>query len=162
MTQAFNLSQLANKVNTSGQLDVAIGATGTLPVANGGTGLTSPGTSGNILTSNGTAWTSAAAPAGGFSNMQVFTSSGTFTVPAGVTKAKVTVVGGGGNGGSSTSTSSNGGSMNAMFALGGTGSGGGDGNTVYVSSAYQDYNDATGANQSAPATAQTLTTLGDN
>jgi len=36
--------------------------------------------------------------AGGFSNMQVFTSSGTFTVPAGVTKVKVTVVGGGGGG----------------------------------------------------------------
>jgi hypothetical protein len=35
-------------------------------------------------------------PAGGFSNMQVFTSSGTFTVPTGITKVKVTVVGGGG------------------------------------------------------------------
>jgi hypothetical protein len=34
MTQAFNLSQLANKVNTSGQLDVSTGVTGTLPVAN--------------------------------------------------------------------------------------------------------------------------------
>jgi hypothetical protein len=34
MTQAFNLSQLANRVNTSGQLDVATGVTGTLPVAN--------------------------------------------------------------------------------------------------------------------------------
>jgi len=32
---------------------------------------------------------------GGFSNMQVFTSSGTFTVPTGITKVKVTVVGGG-------------------------------------------------------------------
>jgi hypothetical protein len=41
MTQAYNLSQLANKVNTSGQLDVATGVTGTLPVANGGTGTTS-------------------------------------------------------------------------------------------------------------------------
>lgn len=36
---------------------------------------------------------------GGFSNLQVFTSSGTWTVPAGVTKAKVTVIGGGGGGG---------------------------------------------------------------
>jgi hypothetical protein len=34
--------------------------------------------------------------AGGFGNMQVFTSSGTFTVPAGVTKVKVHVTGGGG------------------------------------------------------------------
>jgi hypothetical protein len=37
-------------------------------------------------------------PSGGFSNMQVFTSSGTFTVPTGITKVKVTVVGGGGGG----------------------------------------------------------------
>lgn len=69
-----------------------------LTAANGGTGLSFPGTSGNILTSNGTDWTSAAAPAGGFSNWQVFTSSGTFTVPTGITKVKVTVVGGGGGG----------------------------------------------------------------
>lgn len=41
MTQAFNLSQLANKVNTSGQLDLATGVNGTLPIANGGTGTTS-------------------------------------------------------------------------------------------------------------------------
>jgi hypothetical protein len=44
-------------------------------------------------------------PAGGFSNMQVFTSSGTFTVPTGITKVKVTVVGGGGGGGSFNSGS---------------------------------------------------------
>ncbi|WNO06052.1 hypothetical protein [Rhodoferax mekongensis] len=40
--------------------------------------------------------------AAGFSNLQVFTASGTFTVPAGVTTAKVTVVGGGGGGGGSS------------------------------------------------------------
>jgi hypothetical protein len=60
-----------------------------------------PGTSGNVLTSNGTDWVSQAPPAppaGGFSNMEVFTASGTFTVPLGITKAKVTVVGGGGGG----------------------------------------------------------------
>ena len=37
-----------------------------------------------------------AASAGGFSNMQVFTSPGTFTTPSTTTKIKVTVVGGGG------------------------------------------------------------------
>lgn len=42
--------------------------------------------------------------AGGFSNMQVFTASGTFTVPAGVTKVKVTVIGGGGGGGGASSS----------------------------------------------------------
>jgi hypothetical protein len=65
-----------------------------------------PGTSGNVLTSNGTAWVSQALPtppASGFSNIQIFTASGTFTTPAGVTKAKVTVVGGGGGGNNGTS-----------------------------------------------------------
>lgn len=40
---------------------------------------------------------------------QVFTSSGTFTVPTGVTAVKVTVIGGGGNGGAPTGGSSQGG-----------------------------------------------------
>jgi len=60
MTQAFNLSQLANNLNSSGQLDATDGLTGTLPLANGGTGLTSVGSSGNVLTSNGSAWVSQA------------------------------------------------------------------------------------------------------
>jgi len=37
MTQAFNLSQFANKVNTSGQADLTTAVTGILPIANGGT-----------------------------------------------------------------------------------------------------------------------------
>ena len=41
MTQAYNLSQLANKVNASGQVDVSTGLTGTIPIANGGTGTSS-------------------------------------------------------------------------------------------------------------------------
>lgn len=41
MTQAFNLSQLANKVNTSGQLDASTGLSSAVPVANGGLALTS-------------------------------------------------------------------------------------------------------------------------
>ena len=58
MSQAFNLSQFANKVNTSGQADLTTAVTGTLPQGNGGTGLTTPGTSGNVLMSNGTDWVS--------------------------------------------------------------------------------------------------------
>jgi hypothetical protein len=69
MTQAFNLSQFANKVNTSGQADLTTAVTGTLPVANGGTGITSAGSNGNVLTSNGTVWTSAALPAGGVTSL---------------------------------------------------------------------------------------------
>jgi len=41
MTQAFNLAQLANKVNTSGQLDASTGLVNAVPVANGGLALSS-------------------------------------------------------------------------------------------------------------------------
>jgi len=41
MTTAFNLSQVANYLNTSGQLNLATGVYGTLPQTNGGTGATS-------------------------------------------------------------------------------------------------------------------------
>jgi hypothetical protein len=117
MTQAFNLSQLANKVNTSGQLDVATGVTGTQAVVNGGTGqstytdgqLLIGNTTGNTLTKttltagNGVTITNGSgaitiAASGGFTNMQVFASPGTFTTPASTTKIKITVVGGGGSG----------------------------------------------------------------
>ena len=37
MTQAFNLSQLANNLNTTGQLDATDGLVNAVPVANGGT-----------------------------------------------------------------------------------------------------------------------------
>lgn len=95
--------------------------TGTLPVASGGTGSTSltantvligngtsavqtvsPGTANNILVSNGTNWVSAKATdygigvTGGGGRGTIFTSSGTFTVPSGVSQAKVTVIGAGG------------------------------------------------------------------
>lgn len=76
MTQAFNLSQLANKVNTSGQLNASTGLSSTVPVANGGTNLSTPGAAGNVLTSNGTAWVSQAASAG-FSGATINTASGT-------------------------------------------------------------------------------------
>jgi hypothetical protein len=106
-----------------------------VPVADGGTGASTlaanrvllgngtsavqtvaPGTTGNVLTSNGTTWTSATPQAVPESNNdQVFTSSGTFNVPAGVSRVKVTVIGAGGNGGSG---------QNAV-AFGGGGGGGG-------------------------------------
>ena len=41
MTQAFNLAQFANNLNTSGQISLTSGVSGTLPIANGGTGTTS-------------------------------------------------------------------------------------------------------------------------
>ena len=63
MSQAFKLSQLANKVNTSGQLDLATGGSGTLPnanlpvvdIAHGGTNNGSLlVTSGGVIYSDGT------------------------------------------------------------------------------------------------------------
>lgn len=88
MTQAFNLSQLANNLNTSGQLDATDGLTGSVPVANGGTGQSSltanavllgngtsgvqavaPSTSGNVLVSNGTTWVSQAPSGGGVTSL---------------------------------------------------------------------------------------------
>jgi hypothetical protein len=41
MTQAYNLSQLANNLNPSGQLDAQDGLINAVPVANGGTGASS-------------------------------------------------------------------------------------------------------------------------
>lgn len=112
-TISFGSTGLTPSTATGGAVSVA----GTLAVANGGTGTTSltannvilgngtsavqlvaPGSSGNVLTSNGTTWASST-PAGGFSNIAVFTSSGTWSVPSGITKCKVTVTGAGGSSG---------------------------------------------------------------
>ena len=124
--------------NGSGSITVAAS---TIPVANGGTGQTTytngqlliGNTTGNTLTkatltagtgitiTNGTGSISIAASGGGgggFSSWQIFTSNGTFTVPTGITKVKVTVVGGGGGGGY-------GGRDGCSPAYGGNGGGGG-------------------------------------
>jgi len=98
VTQAYNLSQLANKVNTSGQVDVATGITGTVPISNGGTGTTSTTycnlasnvtgtlpvarggtgattlTANNVLLGNGTSAVQVVAPG---TNGNVLTSNGT-------------------------------------------------------------------------------------
>lgn len=77
------------------------GSTGQVQYNNAGAfGAISSGTSGQVLTSagSGAAPTWASPAAGGFSNMDVFTASGSWSVPAGITKCKVTVVGGGGGG----------------------------------------------------------------
>ena len=123
---ALTGTQTANRVlrsdgtnATLSQVALTTDVTGTLPVANGGTGaatltannvilgngtsavgFVAPGSNGNILTSNGTTWTSAAAASSyAGPSSQLFTSNGTFTVPAGITQVRITVVGGGGGGG---------------------------------------------------------------
>ena len=120
MTQAYNLSQLANKVNTSGQVDVTTGLSGVTPVANGGTGqstftngqLLIGNTTGNTLTkatltagsgilvTNGNGSITIATTGGGQLSYALFSypGSGTWTCPSGVTKVKVTCIAGGGGG----------------------------------------------------------------
>lgn len=119
MTQAYNLSQLANKVNTSGQVDVTTGLNGVTPVANGGTGqstftngqLLIGNTTGNTLTkatltagsgisvTNGNGSITIATTGGGQLSYALFSSgSGTWVCPSDVTKVKVTCIAGGGGG----------------------------------------------------------------
>ena len=64
MTQAFNLAQLANKVNSSGQLNAGTGLSGATTPTNGGTGATGTPTNGQIPIGNGTNFTLAALTAG--------------------------------------------------------------------------------------------------
>lgn len=102
MTQAFNLAQLANNLNTSGQLDATDGLTGSVPVANGGTGTNTltannlmvgngtssitfiaPSTSDNVLASNGSLWASTALSALGVFGKSL-TSNGYQKLPGGI------------------------------------------------------------------------------
>jgi len=119
MTQAYNLSQLANRVNTSGQIDVTTALSGTVPVSSGGTGQTTY-SNGQILIGNSsggltkatiTAGTGIAVTSGdgaitiassslGQLQYALYTSgSGTWTCPNNVTRIKVTIIAGGGGGG---------------------------------------------------------------
>lgn len=124
MTQAFNLSQLANNVNSSGLLNAAAGLYNQLPVANGGTGvatvasgaiLVGAGTSamtavpaataGNVLTANGTTWASAASAGGPAPVVTIYTSPSPWTKSPTLKAVKVTVVAGGGGGPNYSSSS---------------------------------------------------------
>lgn len=112
----------AGNVTVAGSITAASIAGVTVGVAQGGTGQTTytngqlliGNTTGNTLTkatltagtgisvTNGSGSITIAATSTGLPGAQgqAFTSSGTFTVPSGITAVKVTVVGGGGNGGS--------------------------------------------------------------
>jgi hypothetical protein len=117
MTQALNLANFANKLNTSGATDntglqnssvtvtagtgmsgggaVALGSSVTLTNAGvtsvtGGTGISVSASTGGVTITNTNVTTYVGDRA------QVFTSSGTFSVPAGVTAVKVTLIGGSG------------------------------------------------------------------
>lgn len=121
MTQAFNLSQLANNVNTSGLLNAAAGLYNQTPVANGGTGVATvasgnlivgAGTAamtalagsstGDVVTWSGTAWTAAASAGGPAPVVRIYTSPSPWTKSPTLKGVKVTVVAGGGSGNTAT------------------------------------------------------------
>jgi len=149
LLKANNLSDVANATTSRTNLSAAksgansditsiTGLTTPLTVAQGGIGaatltannvllgngtsavqVVAPSTAGNVLTSNGTTWTSAVSTSVTGANGQVFTANGTFTIPTGITRIKVTVQSGGGGGGGAnlnwgTSGGGGGGGANAV------------------------------------------------
>jgi len=80
MTQAFNLAQFANNLNTAGQAAAGTSLSGAVPIANGGTNLTTAPTNGQLLIGNGTGYVQAALTAG--SNITITNGAGTITVAA--------------------------------------------------------------------------------
>lgn len=141
----------SNNTITNVNLTSGAGVTGTLPVANGGTGSDATYTNGQLLIGNTTGGTLTKATltagtgvsitngAGSITvgtllgpNAQVFTTVGNnqpFTIPTGITRIKVTVVGGGGGSsygsgtaGGTSSVASNTQSITTVQATGGTAS----------------------------------------
>jgi hypothetical protein len=97
-----------------------------------GTTLTNTG----ITFNDATVQTTAAAPSAYIGGRgQVFTASGTFTVPTGVTSIKVTVTGGGGGGGGEQSAGSTGGTSSfGAYCTASGGAGGTAGDPTAISS----------------------------
>ena len=110
---ALNASNVASGTLASDRLP-------TVPTTKGGTGLTALGTAGQVLTvtAPGTAVAYESISAGGSYTMTVFTSSGTWTKPAGLADVKIRVLGGGGGAGWAASAPTSG-------HFSGTGGGGG-------------------------------------
>lgn len=76
MTQAYNLSQLANNLNSSGQLDATDGLVNATPIANGGTGAS---TAAAARTNLGVPSVAFAVPSGGI----IMWSGSMATIPSG-------------------------------------------------------------------------------
>jgi hypothetical protein len=78
MTAAFNLSQLANNLNSSGRLDATDGLVGNVPIGNGGTGISGTPTNGQLLIGNGSGYTLATISAG--TNITISNTAGGITI----------------------------------------------------------------------------------
>ena len=153
-------SQKATKTYADGKVAIpAGGAVGDILYRNASAYTRLPiGTANKVLKSNGTAPVWGAMAGGGFSNMQVFTSNGTWVKPANVNKVYVKVQGGGGGAGgcSHSYTGGSGGaggyseaivsvSGNVSVVVGNGGSGGAGGGANGVDGG-QSYFNASGGN----------------
>jgi hypothetical protein len=91
-TNLLSDATLPTTTPTNGQIPVGNGTTYVPATITAGTGITVTNGAGSISI--------ASSAAGGFSNMVAFTSgTSTWTIPAGITVCKITVIGGGNNGG---------------------------------------------------------------
>jgi hypothetical protein len=130
-----SITAIPLKLGTNNTERFQIGSSGQL-----GIGGANYGTSGQVLTSNGSgsapSWQAAGGSTGALKNVQVFTSSGTYTRTSGVTTAVVVARGGGGGGGGEVTAGGAGGTTSfgshvsaAGGSAGGRNSGGGAGGT---------------------------------
>ena len=122
-------------------------ASGTVPTARLGSGTANTTT---FLRGDNT-WS----PVSSISSIEAFTSNGTWTIPAGVTRAKVTVIGGGGGGGSATEASGGGGGGCSIKVLTGLT----PGLTISVTVGAGAAANGTGVASSVQSGTQTITTV---
>ena len=99
----LNATNIASGTLANARLD-------TVPTTKGGTGLTAIGTAGQVLqvNSGASALEFGTVEGGGGYNLQVFTSTGTYTPTSGMKNVKVTVVGGGGGANGTTDQTASG------------------------------------------------------